>query len=268
GLFDPDSPLRADLQMRLFGRLTLARGLSFSGQLSQRVFGNLGESDRASDSVLPHVRSDSYLYAQSEAPTIDRLTADYIFKLAPDTYGRLTAGLLESMYAGISAEVLWKPVDQSWGLGAELNWVTQRDYDQYFEFLDYNVVTGHASVYWDTGYYGLQAQVDAGRYLAGDWGATFSLTRTFANGWEVGGFFTLTDVPFDEYGEGSFDKGLRLTIPFGWALPYETNSRYSLALSPLTRDGGQRLSVANRLFSVVADTDRAALREDWSLFWK
>jgi hypothetical protein len=114
----------------------------------------------------------------------------------------------------------------------------------------------------------LQAQVDAGRYLAGDWGATFSLTRTFANGWEVGGFFTLTDVPFDEYGEGSFDKGLRLTIPFGWALPYETNSRYSLALSPLTRDGGQRLSVANRLFSVVADTDRAALREDWSLFWK
>ncbi|MFT6228728.1 MAG: hypothetical protein ACJARE_003148, partial [Paracoccaceae bacterium] len=33
-------------------------------------------------------------------------------------------------------------------------------------------------------------------------------------------------------------------------------------------DGGQRLSVANRLFSVVADTDRAALREDWSLFWK
>jgi hypothetical protein len=268
GLFDPDSPLRADLQVRLFGALTVARGVSFNGQLSQRLIGNLGESDRVSDSVLPHVRSDSYLYAQSDVPTIDRLSADYVFKLAPDTYGRLSGGLLESMFAGVSAEVLWKPVDQSWGLGAELNWVVQRDYDQYFEMLDYTVVTGHASLYWDTGFYGMQAQVDAGRYLAGDWGATFSLTRTFANGWEVGGFFTLTDVPFDEYGEGSFDKGLRLTIPLGWAAPYESRSRYTMVLRPLTRDGGQRLEVANRLYGVVADSDRAALREDWSSFWK
>jgi hypothetical protein len=268
GLFDPDNPLRADLRLRLFGGLTVAPGMSFNGRLSQKLIGNLGDSERGSDSVLPHVRSDSHLYAQSDVPTIDRLTADYVFKFAPDTYGRLSGGLLEPMFAGFSAEVLWKPVDQNWGLGAELNWVIQRDYDMYFDMLDYNVVTGHASVYWDTGYYGLQAQVDAGRYLAGDWGATFSLTRTFANGWEVGGFFTLTDVPFDEYGEGSFDKGLRLTIPLGWAAPYESRSRYTTVLRPLTRDGGQRLEVSNRLFGVVAETDSAALREDWSSFWK
>ena len=45
-------------------------------------------------------------------------------------------------------------------------------------------------------------KVDAGRYLAGDWGATFALDREFDNGWKVGAYFTLTDMPFDEFGEG------------------------------------------------------------------
>ena len=73
---------------------------------------------------------------------------------------------------------------QRWGLGADLNWVAQRDYDDPFgfDYYDYDVVTGHASLYWDTGYYGLEAQIDAGRYLAGDWGSTFTLTRRFPNG--------------------------------------------------------------------------------------
>ena len=46
----------------------------------------------------------------------------------------------------------------------------QRDFDSGFEFLDYEVTTGHASLYWDMGR-GYEGRVDAGRYLAGDWGA-------------------------------------------------------------------------------------------------
>ena len=108
-------------------------------------------------------------------------------KLDDDLYGRLSGGLLERMFAGVSAELLWKPARQSWGLGGEINYVQQRDYDQMFSFRNYDVVTGHASVYWDTGWYGIGSQVDAGRYLAGDWGATLSLKRRFANGWEFAG---------------------------------------------------------------------------------
>ena len=36
----------------------------------------------------------------------------------------------------------------------------------------------------------------AGRYLAGDWGATVELGRRFDSGIEVGAFATFTDVPF------------------------------------------------------------------------
>ncbi len=267
-LFDPDQPLRADLQLRAGASMRLARGLSVSGSARKSLLGGFDDIPRASDSELPRVRSNFRFYFDEGDPGIDRLTGDYLFKLSPETYGRMSLGLLERMFGGVSGEVLWKPATRNWGLGAELNYVQQRDYDLRFGFRDYDVVTGHASAYVDTGWNGMEVQVDAGRYLAGDWGGTFTLSRRFANGWEVGGFFTLTDVPFDVYGEGSFDKGIFLTIPFSWGLPYETRERFTTTIRPLTRDGGARLSVGNRLYPIVQEADAGDLRADWGHFWQ
>ena len=267
-LFDPDSPVRYDVSMVAEGGIEFLPGLSINGAVQKRLFGTLDQNDADNDSELPHVRSDIALYQREGDPALSRLTADYVTKLDNDLYGRLSGGLLERMFGGVSAELLWKPARQSWGLGGEINYVHQRDFDQLFSFRDYDVVTGHASVYWDTGWYGISSQVDAGRYLAGDWGSTLSIKRRFANGWEIGGFFTLTDVSFDEFGEGSFDKGIFLTIPFNWFLPYESRSEFSTVLRPLTRDGGQRLVVSNRLYPIVEDMDRAGLRDNWGSFWE
>ena len=59
-------------------------------------------------------------------------------------------------------------------------------------------------------------KLDAGKYLAGDFGSTISMSRTFNNGWELGAYATLTDVPFSTYGEGSFEKGLTIKAPINW----------------------------------------------------
>ena len=109
---------------------------------------------------------------------------------------------------------------------------------------------------------------DTAARIRQDWGGTFALKRRFPNGWEMGGFFTLTNIPFSEFGEGSFDKGLFLTIPFNWGLPYQSREEYSTVLRPLTRDGGQRLIVSNRLYPVVEDQDRGGFRDTWEDFWE
>lgn len=267
-LFDPDAPLRADPSLRVGARLELARGASVSGTVIKSLFGAFDDIDRPSDSVLPHVRSDYRFYLKEGDPGVERLTADYLFKITPEVYGRLSAGMLERMFGGVSGEVLWKSVDRDWGLGAELNYARQRDFNMLGGFQDYDVITGHASFYWDTNWHDMEVQVDAGRYLAGDYGATFTLSRRFTNGWEVGGFFTLTDVPFDEYGEGSFDKGLFLTIPLRWGLPFETRERVPITIRPLTRDGGARLEIFNRLYPIVREADRTDLHENWGNFWR
>ena len=52
-----------------------------------------------------------------------------------------------------------------------------------------------------------------GRYLAKDSGVTFDFSRIFRSGMRVGAFFSLTDISFEEFGEGSFDKGFYFHVP-------------------------------------------------------
>lgn len=266
-LFDPENPLRIDVGLQLSASYAIAPGLVLSGSIGKKLTGNLGDSTRVSNSVLPHVRSDSNIYDREGDPSLNTLTLAWYGKPAPNLYSRVTVGYLERMFGGVSTELLWKKVDSRFALGAELNYVKQRDFDQLLGFQDYSVLTGHVSGYLDLGK-GYSAQLDVGRYLAGDYGATLAIDREFANGWKVGAFATLTDVPFEDFGEGSFDKGIRLSIPFAWALGRPTEKAYNATIRPILRDGGARLSVDGRLYDTVRGYHETQLDAQWGRFWR
>ncbi|PTV97710.1 exopolysaccharide biosynthesis protein YbjH [Rhodobacter aestuarii] len=265
--FDPDSPLRADVGLSLKARYDLGSGFVLSGDLRQTLLGNLDQSDRVSTSTAPHVRSDSSEYQKNGDLALHRLTFAHYGRPAENLYSRLTVGYLERMYGGISGELLWKPVDNRLALGVEANWVTKRDYDQRFGFQDYDVATGHASAYYDFGG-GYTGELDLGRYLAKDWGATISLAREFSNGWQVGAFATVTDMSSADFGEGSFDKGIRITAPIAWLSGKPSRASMSTVLRPLQRDGGARLDVDGRLYETVRSDHMGALYENWGRFWR
>ncbi|WP_367383675.1 YjbH domain-containing protein [Roseobacter sp. HKCCD8268] len=266
-LFDPDDPLRYNVGVELGASYDIRPGLTLSGALRGAAFGTLDESTRASNSVLPRVRSDSNLYDREADVAIRHLTLEHFGRPAPDFYSRVTFGYLEEMYGGLSAELLWMPVNSQFGLGIEVNHVQQRDFDQRFGFQDYSVTTGHASAYFSLAD-DYDIQIDVGRYLAGDWGATLSVDRTFDNGWRIGAFATLTDVSSEEFGEGSFDKGIRLTVPLSWFTGQSTRTEQAFTIRPVLRDGGARLSVRNRLHDVVRDYHAPSLNDQWGRFWR
>jgi hypothetical protein len=267
GLFDPDDPLRADLGLTAFGTYEPRPGLIFTARVQQKIVGNLDDSDRLSASVLPRVRSEANLYYKGDGPTIPELTVARYFRPGENLYGRVTAGYLEPMFGGVSGEILWKPQNSALALGVELNYVQQRDFDQLFGFQDYAVFTGHASAYYEMGG-GYMAQLDLGRYLAGDIGATLALSREFDNGWRIGAFATLTDVSFEDFGEGSFDKGISLTIPIDWVTGRPSQTRLTQILRPIWRDGGARVYVAGRLHETVRGLHATELDASWGRFWK
>lgn len=266
GLFNPSSPITFNAAARLNARYEVFKGFTISGSIQKNLLGTT-DTEPPEAEVLPLVRTDTGVYFQNGDPGISHLTAQYLFKLNPNTYGRVTAGLLESAYGGVSGELLWKPANQNWGLGVEVNYAKKREYDRLFDFQDYDIITGHVSAYFDL-QNGYTAQVDAGRYLAGDWGATFALDRVFDNGWKVGAYATFTDVPFKDFGEGSFDKGIRVAIPIGLALGRAAKGEFNVGISSLTRDGGQRLRVQNRLYGIVSQADREALEGSWGTFYQ
>lgn len=266
-LLTPGEPIRVGLNLDGNVTLRFSEQLSANIGLSQPLFGTFDDPGD-SESTLPHVRSNTSRYYSGKNLRLTNLTGDYVFKLSPNTYGQVSAGYLERQFAGIYTETLWKPVDQSWGLGASLAYVKQRQWDSLTSLTDYDVVTGFGSFYWETGWHGMEVQVDAGRYLAGDWGGTLTVTREFANGWSVGAYATLTDVTSEDYGEGSFNKGVMITIPFRWTVPFETNARNTIQLTSISRDGGAQLDVENHLWDTVKDFDRQHMKWNWGSFWQ
>jgi hypothetical protein len=260
--FDPDNPLRIGVYMGFYGGVDLDRHLSISGSFQVNLY-NTFNITRPADSALPHVRTDFAEYYKKGINGISSLQTAYFTKLAPEVYAYARAGYLEDMFGGLGGEVLWEPSGQRWALGAALYDVQQRQFDRLFGFRAYRVLTGHASLYYQSPFYDLNFELHVGRYLAGDYGATFQMTRRFDNGIEIGAYATLTNVPFSVFGEGSFDKGFIIEIPVENLEPVNTKSNFSLDFSPLTRDGGQRLVGEQTLYRYVQDASEGDLRANW-----
>ena len=265
-LFDPGSPVRVGGGLKASAQYKITPNVVLSGAVTTTLFGNIDEAT-VGETLLPPVRSHAALYAKEGNPAIEHLTAAWYARPTKNLYSRVTAGYLERMFGGVSAEVLWKPVDSRLALGAEVAWVKQRDYDQMFGFQDYSTVTGHLSAYYDWGA-GYTTRLHAGKYLAGDWGATFEVDREFDNGWSVGAYATVTDVSAEEFGEGSFDKGIRFTIPLEWALGTPSKNETFTNIRSLSRDGGVRLDVDGRLYDWVEEGHGHALAGSWGKFWR
>lgn len=265
--FDPDSPFRGEVGLRAQGDVEIMRGLVLEGSVRKPLAGNLDDVKRVSNSVLPHVRTDWPLYDATQDLKLEYLTLSQYFRPGKQLWARITAGYLEDMYAGLAGEVLWSPVNSPLSLGLEVARVGQRDFDMGFGLQDYTVTTGFASAYYRFGQ-GYVAQVNAGQYLAGDRGATFSVDRYFADGFSVGAFFTLTNVSFKDFGEGSFDKGIRVQIPLTWFTGRPSQTVYGTTIRPVQRDGGQPLNLNNRLYSIVQNDNAANYEVQWGRFWR
>ncbi|WP_232825245.1 YjbH domain-containing protein [Salinicola sp. RZ23] len=238
----------------------------FSGQLALNLFDNLERYDYIADSKLPRVRTHIGDYLDQTSLGIYNLQYTRTARLGENWYGMAYAGLLEMMYAGGGGEVLYRPFDSPIAFGVDLNWVKQRDFDQRFGLRDYSTWTGHATAYIETGVEDVLAQVSVGRYLAGDLGVTFDLSRQFDSGVRVGAWSTFTDAG-DAYGEGSFDKGFYVSIPFDAFFDTSSRSATTLAWQPLTRDGGARLARRYTLYGLTQDREMEHYWEDYDQVW-
>lgn len=268
-LFDQREPFKMDVGLRLAARYDFGPGWVLQGSATKKIAGNLDDPPPDITTGLQPVRSDVDLYDANADPALESLTLAKYAYLGHDTYGRVTVGYLERMFGGISTEVLYKPSASRWAVGAEVNYVAQRDTDGQFGFseYDYRVATGHLSAYYAFAP-GFHAQLDVGRYLAGDVGATLSVDREFENGWRVGAFATKTDASAEDFGSGSFDKGIRLEVPLSWGIGRPHRKKFETVIRPFGRDGGARLDVSGRLYDSIRDYQESGIQEQWGRFWK
>jgi len=267
-LFDPDNPVYVMFGVGATANLRLTRGWYVEATAVTSLYDTFNAIRRGTNSVLPHVRSDIGSYLKQEKIGLENLSTSYFFKLAPEIYGWATAGYLEQMFAGAGGELLYRPFGKRWAIGIDLWAVQQRGYDVLLNLRDHQAITGHLTAYYELPWHDVKLAVSAGQYLAGDKGVTFQFSRRFSTGVEVGAWFTLTNVSAARFGEGSFDKGIRLVIPFEWVAPFATRSGYELALRPIQRDGGQRLNGDTVLYGLTDAASYGALTGEWNSVFK
>ena len=241
-LFDPDDPARYQVFADLTSEYALSSHWAVRSSVAINIDHNFDESKRQnSDSVIPKVRSDVVKYLNEGDSGLEKLIVEGRDTIGRSLHYRGFGGYFETMFAGVGGEVLYWPHKSRVAFGASVAFAKQRDFDRGFGLLDYQVVTGHISVFWATPFYNYDVAIHAGRYLAKDMGATFEARRTFRNGWQVGVWATLTDVPFETFGEGSFDKGFYFQVPLDGLFGTKTRGRIATRMRPIQRDGGQRL---------------------------
>lgn len=226
--------------------------------------------------TVPRVRTMFRAYQNEHAVTMSNLQLTWFQEYSHTMDQQFYAGYLESMFAGIGTEFLYRPQGSNWAIGADVNLISQRDPQSYFGVYDeklqnvpeygrpFQVIdkgfTGFVSGYyypqWDF-LQDLMIQVDVGQFLAGDVGTQINVSKQFKSGVIAGAFASFTDLSAEEFGEGSFTKGFYLSIPFDIMTVKPSNNRANFSWQPLTRDGGQKLG---RKYNLIELTDE---RNPW-----
>ena len=220
----------------------------FSTNLKYSIIDNFEDLNIPPVNTYPaQVRSDvkDYLRRFGDGIFIGRAQFDYHLTPKKNHHLMVSAGILEEMFSGIGFEYLYFKQDSSYALGFEIFDVTKRDYEMRFGTLDYKNITGSANFYYrNYNIIPFDTKISYGEYLAGDEGLTIELSRSFLNGTKFGVFASFTDVSSEQFGEGTFDKGIFFNIPV-----YGNFINYSWR--PLTKDPGAKLNRKNSLHDLL-----------------
>jgi hypothetical protein len=222
--------------------------LFFSSNLKYSIWDNFDDLVIPPVDTYPEqVRSDvkDYLRNFDNGVIIGRAQFDYHLTLSKNHHTQFTAGILEEMFSGYGLEYLYFDNSKNYAAGFELFEVHKRDYELRFGTLDYKTFTGHLNFYYrNYDIIPFDAKISYGKYLAGDIGGTIQLSRSFQNGIEFGIFATFTDVSTEQFGEGSFDKGIFFNVPV-------FSDLVSYTWRPLTKDPGAKLLRKHNLYDLL-----------------
>jgi len=233
------------------GGLFMTGGYAFNSNISMQTsikatllenFDKFNFKVDSQNTPLPRVRTYAREYVTRNKVTMESAYLSWFDRVAENTYAQAYVGYLEGMFGGIGAEIMYRPVDSNLAFGVDLNYVQQRSFENDWDFMDYKVLTGHASIYWSPSFLpDTQVILSAGQFLAKDKGINVDFAKRFDSGIIVGAYAAFTNVTAEEYGEGSFTKGFYISIPFDLFVLEPARGRGKFPWVPIARDGGQKL---------------------------
>jgi len=250
-LNDPSGFFKYRFGLSAWGSYHPWKGTTFLAQPDLYPINNI--STRTASLIDP-VRSDVVLYKEKNV-TLARLMFDQVFKANNELYGRISAGYLELQYAGFYGEAATSLMNGRVMLGVGGSAVRKRDPDNVFKLSDdFTQIykTAFLNSRLNVPEHDLAFDVKAGRFLGGDKGARFTVSK-FINGVTISAWYSVTDTSNfrDPSNRGYHDKGISVTIPIRLFKGTDSKTAYSYVLSPWTRDVAQDVNQYETLFDFI-----------------
>jgi len=251
---DPSGALRYELWAAINYDRRLGQGWYLDSDLKLTVAENVSGVTQASNSLLPHVRTDVAEYKRGGRFKLNRLMINKYAMPAEHVYVRASGGFYEEMYRGLGGQVLYLPKDSRWATDFTIDALQQRGFKGWLDKRDYKTVTALGALHYKLPY-DVTATARVGRFLARDEGVRLEFKRRFSSGVEIGGWYARTNGN-DITNPGSpgnpyHDKGVFLSVPLNIMLPMDSQAGAGVALAPWTRDVGQMVSSPGDLYDLV-----------------
>lgn len=226
--------------------------------------GCINDVDQLNPSQLINVRTDIVNYFKQKTITVDEAYLEKVWNWGGATYSRISLGLFEVEYGGISAEVLYYPVNSCWAVGAESAILRKRttrgiSFTGKVRKLDGFHVTYRKfigaqyffNVYYDWKRAGLEFKFSTGKFLANDYGIRSEVTRYFPSGLRLTFWYTYTNANDKINGQVYHDKGFYLSIPLDIFYNRSSRTRWGYGMSAWLRDSGVRAFTGGELYYLI-----------------
>lgn len=225
---------------------------------------HVNDIDILNPSQLLCVRSDIINYYKQRSVTIDEAYLEKIWNWGRGWYTKIAAGLLEIEYAGAASEWLYYPVNSQWAVGMDFAVLKKRTPDSYGFTSFVRKLHGYKphwyrfigtqyslNLYYDWKCSSVLFKVNAGKFLADDFGARFELSRYFPSGLQVGFWYTLTNGNDRINGHVYYDKGVFFSMPLDIFYTRSSRSRWGYGMSAWLRDVGARAQTGTELYNLI-----------------
>lgn len=226
----------------------------------------VGGVDRLNPSQIINVRSDSVLYYKHRTLTVDQAFLQKAWNMGHGFYSRVAAGYFEEAYAGLAGEVLYYPVNCPWAIGIEGAVVKKREYQglgltskirKYDGFqLTHKKFLGSQyfiDLYYHAACLNLELKVQAGKFLANDWGVRNEVSRLFPSGLRLSFWFTYTNAHDHINGSRYYDKGVAISMPLDIFYTYSERKKWHYGMSAWLRDIGAQACTGKDLYNMIRD---------------
>jgi membrane-associated phospholipid phosphatase len=256
---DPSGALRYEAAAAANYDRRLGQGTYLNSDFKLDLFENVSGVTQASNSLLPHVRTDIAEYKRGGRFKLNRLLLNQYLTLDERVYARASAGFYEEMFRGFGGQMLYLPKDSRWAADLSIDALQQRGYKGWFDKRDYKTVTALGALHYKLPY-DITATARVGRFLARDNGVRMEFKRRFASGVEIGTWYSKTNgkdisspgTPANPYN----DKGVFLSVPLNIMLPMDSQATAGIGLSPWTRDVGQMVASPGDLYDLTEQPRR------------